>query len=114
VILVDFLKEIKRGKVTEIDFGALVDILLPHCTAADDLTRLIAVTWLNELIVLGKEKMLPYSSKVLAAILPGFSNDVLAVQEQTVKVRGEHVDEKGIADGADLFFMLYIYIDVLR
>jgi len=85
VIIAEFLREIKGGKVAELDYAALVTILLPHCTSSDDLTRLISVTWINELIILGREKMLPFAPKILGAILPGFSNDVLAVKEQIVE-----------------------------
>ena len=53
-VLGEFLEEIKAEKGDHMDYGAIVTILISHCTSGDDLTRFICVTWLNELIVLGQ------------------------------------------------------------
>jgi len=85
VVLDEFLRQLKAGEGGEADYGRLLELLVPHATSTDDLTRLICVSWMNELTIMGQDKVLPFLPKILEAILPGFSDDIIAVQEQTAK-----------------------------
>ena len=66
--LAEFLHEIKSAKF--VDFRRLTEVLVSRASSSDDFTCLTAMTWLSELIQLGRERMMPYTAAVLAAILP--------------------------------------------
>lgn len=66
--LAEFLHEIKSAKF--VDFRRLTEVLVSRAASPDDFTCLTAMTWLSELIQLGRERMMPYTAAVLAAILP--------------------------------------------
>lgn len=50
-------------------FGGIIKILIPHCKSKDEFTLLTAVHWLNEFILFGKEKTLPYVANILGVVL---------------------------------------------
>jgi vacuole morphology and inheritance protein 14 len=81
----EFLHELQRGDADSADFGALVAIVMVHCVGADDFTRLIAISWLRALIEFGGAAMLPYAAEMVGGILPGLSDDIADIQEETVK-----------------------------
>ena len=66
--LAEFLHEIKSSKF--VDFRRLTEVLVGRAASPDDFTRLTAITWLLELIQLGRERMMPYTAAVLAVVLP--------------------------------------------
>lgn len=54
----------------------LINKPLSHCSiSANDLIQLTAMTWMREFIQLAGRVMLPYSSGILTAVLPGLSYD---------------------------------------
>lgn len=70
-------------KATKIHFGSIIKILLSHSRSRgelmpldlclpnlDEFCSLTALSWLNEFILIGKDKILPLSSHMLGAILP--------------------------------------------
>ncbi len=105
----EFLREIKEvvnakssvdsvtpsnKKKKNVDFGSLVKILLVHSTSrgeipsytsrlltnlVDEFTRLAAINWINEFIIIGKEELLTFSAQLLSAILPCLSHDVQGI-----------------------------------
>lgn len=89
--LAEFLREIRvvTEKVSEnkkpIDFGGLVKILFVHCNSKDEFTRLTALQWINEFILIGKEEMLPLSPQLLSSILPCLSHEVTEIRAAATK-----------------------------
>lgn len=54
----------------------IINSPLSHCSiSANDLIQLTAMTWMREFIQLAGRVMLPYSSGILTAVLPGLSYD---------------------------------------
>jgi len=51
-----------------IDFGAIINIILVHCNSPDQYTLTISLFWIKEFIVIGKENLLPFSPQILHAI----------------------------------------------
>ncbi|XP_076120771.1 protein VAC14 homolog [Alosa pseudoharengus] len=80
VVLGEFLKEIKKTP-SSVKFAEMANILVIHCQVSDeskltnDLIQLTAMTWMREFIQLAGRVMLPYSSGILTAVLPGLSYD---------------------------------------
>ena len=73
-------------------------ILIVHCTSLDDFTRLRALTWVNVFILVGKEKLLPYSALLLSGILPCLSHEIADIgMEKREEKRGRkgEVKEQG-------------------
>eukprot|EP00039_Didymoeca_costata_P005784 m.84543 g.84543 ORF g.84543 m.84543 type:complete len:714 (-) comp12972_c0_seq1:1852-3993(-) len=61
----------------EMDYSAMVDILLPFCeTSKHNLCRFMSVRWLRTFISLAKEDMLPFAPDIVQAILPCLSMSV--------------------------------------
>lgn len=81
----EFLREIKEAPDGTVDWGSLVKILIVHCTSLDDFTRLRALTWVNVFILVGKEKLLPYSALLLSGILPCLSHEVAEIEEAAAR-----------------------------
>jgi len=79
----EFLREVQAAP-EKVDFGSLVKILNPRCSDQDELTRLLALTWLNSFVVVGKEILLPYVHNMLAAVLPSVSSDSNAIRERAI------------------------------
>jgi len=50
----------------------------------DEYTHYVALGWLHQFVVSGKEKLLPYSSKLLSAILPSMSADVDEIRDTAI------------------------------
>lgn len=80
VVLGEFLKEIKKTP-SSVKFAEMANILVIHSQVSDeskltnDLIQLTAMTWMREFIQLAGRIMLPYSSGILTAVLPGLSYD---------------------------------------
>lgn len=72
-VLLDFLREIKQVDVVE--FGPMVTILVSQSRSKERFNRLTAITWLNEFIILGKEKLLDFYSSILSSIMYCISDD---------------------------------------
>ena len=72
-VLLDFLREIKQVDVVE--FGPMVNILVSQSRSKERFNRLTAITWLNEFIILGKEKLLDFYSSILSSIMYCISDD---------------------------------------
>jgi len=65
--LAEFLREIKESSVVE--FGPMVSILVAQCSTAKRLNRLTAITWVQEFINLGGDRLLLFYSDILGAIM---------------------------------------------
>lgn len=72
-VLLDFLREIKQVDVVE--FGPMVNILVSQSRSKERFNRLTAITWLNEFIILGKEKLMDFYSSILSSIMYCISDD---------------------------------------
>lgn len=86
----EFLREIEGA--TDVDWGSLVKILIVHCTSLDDFTRLRALTWVNVFILVGKEKLLPYSALLLSGILPCLSHEIADIGMRARKSIGPDIN----------------------
>jgi len=61
-------KEEPKFDKNNIDFGAIINIILVHCNSPDQYTLTISLFWIKEFIVIGKENLLPFSPQILHAI----------------------------------------------
>lgn len=77
--LAELLAEI-RAEPKGVDFGRVVRILVGRAASSDEFTRLTAITWVQQFIVLGHDKMLPFAAGILEAALP-----CLAHQEERIR-----------------------------
>jgi vacuole morphology and inheritance protein 14 len=74
--LSEFLAQVRK-RSNRVDFGALVQIVITHCSTSDPynfITCQTAVSWVNELIVIGSEQILRYGAQLLNGILPCISH----------------------------------------
>ncbi|CAH0713043.1 unnamed protein product, partial [Brenthis ino] len=69
VQLNEFLRAIKK-EPAEVDFRAMINILITHAQASEELLQLTAITWLKEFCELSGRDVLPHASGVLRAALP--------------------------------------------
>eukprot|EP01132_Coremiostelium_polycephalum_P000476 gene476-602_t len=77
--LSEFLRELQTAE--NVDYGNLVKIIISHCISTDDFTRLRALTWANEFVLVGKEKLLPYSPALLNGILPSLFHQLIEIEQ---------------------------------
>lgn len=56
------------------DWGGLSTILVEQAKLDDPGTRLTAIRWLKEFVVIAKEALLPHYPEILGAVLPCMSN----------------------------------------
>ncbi|KAG8226294.1 hypothetical protein J437_LFUL002733 [Ladona fulva] len=68
-LLGEFLRNIKHEPAS-VDFPSMMNILITHSQAADDLLQFTAITWIKEFIQLSGETMLPFTASILQATLP--------------------------------------------
>ncbi|XP_045777776.1 protein VAC14 homolog isoform X2 [Maniola jurtina] len=69
VQLNEFLRSIKK-EPSEVNFQAMINILITHAQSTEELLQLTAVTWLKEFAELSGERVLPFASGMLLAALP--------------------------------------------
>ncbi|XP_023938413.2 protein VAC14 homolog isoform X2 [Bicyclus anynana] len=69
VQLNEFLRSIRK-EPAEVDFQAMINILITHAQSTEELLQLTAVTWLKEFAALSGARVLPFASGVLLAALP--------------------------------------------
>ncbi|CAH2089947.1 unnamed protein product [Euphydryas editha] len=69
VQLNEFLRSIKKDP-SEVDFQAMINILITHAQSTEELLQLTAITWLKEFAELSGAGVLPHASGVLRAALP--------------------------------------------
>ncbi|EGZ10830.1 hypothetical protein PHYSODRAFT_520183 [Phytophthora sojae] len=65
--LAEFLREIKQ--TDDVEFGRMVDILVGQCNSKERFNRLTAVSWVQEFVNLGREKLVEFYADLLAAIM---------------------------------------------
>ncbi|RMX63810.1 hypothetical protein KXD40_007339 [Peronospora effusa] len=65
--LAEFLREIKQ--TDDVEFGPMVDILVRQCNSKERFNRLTAVSWVQEFVNLGREKLVEFYADLLAAIM---------------------------------------------
>lgn len=73
-VLGEFLLHIKEDP-SRVDFPAMINILINHSQAADEMLQFTAITWIKEFVQLSGREMLPYASGILIAILPCLAYD---------------------------------------
>jgi len=71
-----FLHSIKENP-SRVDFKAMINVVIGHSQASDELVQGTAITWLKEFVQLSGRDMLPYASGILQATLPclAYEND---------------------------------------
>jgi vacuole morphology and inheritance protein 14 len=79
-LLAEFLKEIRCAP--HVEFGRMVNILIPFATSQDEFTQLTTLKWVNEFILCGEEELLPYAADLVGSILPSISHSVQDIQTQ--------------------------------
>ncbi|KAK5579174.1 hypothetical protein RB653_008853 [Dictyostelium firmibasis] len=77
--LSEFLRELQTAE--NVDYGSMVKTIVPHCISSDDFTRLSALTWINEFILVGKEKLLPFCPLLLNGILSSLSHQLVNIEK---------------------------------
>ncbi|XP_075215817.1 protein VAC14 homolog isoform X2 [Lycorma delicatula] len=73
-VLAEFLRSIKQDP-SRVDFPGMINILINHSQATDDLLQFTAITWIKEFVQLSKQEMLPFTSGILTAIFPCLAYD---------------------------------------
>uniref|UniRef100_A0A069DWW3 Protein VAC14 homolog n=2 Tax=Triatominae TaxID=70999 RepID=A0A069DWW3_9HEMI len=68
-VLSEFLRSINRDP-SQVDFTQMINVLITHSQTTDETIQITALSWINDFIHLSGEKMLPYTSGILTAILP--------------------------------------------
>ncbi|EFA83986.1 hypothetical protein PPL_03059 [Heterostelium album PN500] len=76
--LSEFLRELQTAE--DVDYENMVKIIVPHCGSTDEFTRLRALAWINEFIIVGREKLLPYTPHILSGILPNLSHQLTDIE----------------------------------
>ncbi|EAL62850.1 hypothetical protein DDB_G0289233 [Dictyostelium discoideum AX4] len=77
--LSEFLRELQTAE--NVDYGSMVKTIVPHCISSDEFTRLSALTWINEFILVGKKKLLPYCPLLLNGILSSLSHQLVNIEK---------------------------------
>ncbi|KAL1110524.1 hypothetical protein AAG570_008052 [Ranatra chinensis] len=67
-VLEEFLRSINKDP-SQVDFVEMINILITRSQASDYQLQLTAITWIRDFILLSGEKMLPFTSGILLAIL---------------------------------------------
>eukprot|EP01094_Clydonella_sp_ATCC50884_P026543 TRINITY_DN7317_c0_g1_i1.p1 TRINITY_DN7317_c0_g1~~TRINITY_DN7317_c0_g1_i1.p1 ORF type:complete len:692 (-),score=190.76 TRINITY_DN7317_c0_g1_i1:141-2159(-) len=83
-LLCEFLRDIQVSEL-DLDYGAMIDILLPHCKSQDQITRHSALMWIDDFIGGCNDKVLPYVHLIVAALLPSLSHEDPTIQGQASK-----------------------------
>nr|GMD19772.1 protein VAC14 homolog isoform X1 [Ipomoea batatas] len=86
--LSEFLQEIKNSPVS-VDYGRMAEILVQRAGSPDEFTRLTAITWINELVKLGGDQLVPYYADILGAILP-----CIADKEEKIRVVARETNDE--------------------
>ncbi|XP_046661939.1 protein VAC14 homolog [Homalodisca vitripennis] len=73
-VLSEFLRSIKQDP-SRVDFAGMINILVSHSQATDDLVQFTAITWIKEFVQLAGKEMLPFTSGIMMAILPCLAYD---------------------------------------
>ncbi|XP_054278723.1 protein VAC14 homolog isoform X2 [Macrosteles quadrilineatus] len=73
-VLSEFLRSIKQDP-GRVDFAGMINILISHSQATDDLVQFTAITWIKEFVQLAGKEMLPFTSGIMMAILPCLAFD---------------------------------------
>ncbi|KAJ9577283.1 hypothetical protein L9F63_006122, partial [Diploptera punctata] len=73
-VLGEFLRSIKQDP-NRVDFAGMINIVIFHSQAADDMLQFTALTWIKEFVQLSGRMMLPFASGILTAVLPCLSYD---------------------------------------
>ncbi|KAL6884582.1 hypothetical protein ACP4OV_010518 [Aristida adscensionis] len=74
----------------------MAEILVRWAGSSDEFTRLTSITWINEFVKLGGEKLVPYYADTLGAILPCISDE-----EEKIRVVARETNEELRAIKAD-------------
>jgi vacuole morphology and inheritance protein 14 len=53
--------------------------------SVDELTRLLALSWIHSFVLVGREVLVPYAHSVLGAVLPSVSSDSTAIREKAIE-----------------------------
>lgn len=77
--LSEFLREIMEAEVVE--FGPMVNILVAQCHSLERSHRLCALRWLNDFIILGKQRLLLFYSSMLNSIMHCISDQETQINQ---------------------------------
>ena len=65
----------------QVEFGPMVEILIGQCDSKERFNRLMAITWVHEFVLLGREKLAEFYSALLGAIMCCISDQELEIRE---------------------------------
>lgn len=68
-VLGEFLSSIKKDPSC-VDFAGMINIVIAHSQASDEMLQFTAITWIKEFVQLSGRTMLPFASGILTAVLP--------------------------------------------
>ena len=89
-----FLGEIK-SRNDDVEFGTLAKLLVKHCSPGqegffpDEYTHYVALGWLHQFILCGKDKLIPFCSQLLTSILPSLSHDIDEIRDTAILANEE-------------------------
>ncbi|XP_021933263.1 protein VAC14 homolog isoform X2 [Zootermopsis nevadensis] len=73
-VLGEFLSSIKKDP-SRVDFAGMINIVIAHSQAPDEVLQSTAITWIKEFVQLSGRVMLPFASGILTAVLPCLAYD---------------------------------------
>ncbi|CAM9431837.1 unnamed protein product [Chrysoparadoxa australica] len=83
----EFLREINEASFVE--YGPMIVILVSHCSSKDRMSRLTAITWIQEFIKLGGGRLLLFASELLGAVMHCTSDGVAEVAKRAEQANSD-------------------------
>ncbi|KAG0180204.1 hypothetical protein DFQ28_001626 [Apophysomyces sp. BC1034] len=99
ILLADFLQEIKKAAAAQnskteqkdgaaegpgqgvfVQYGRIIEILIPHLSSPDARIQHTALQWLREFIAIARNIIVQFTPKLIVAILPCLAHPVNAIQ----------------------------------
>mmetsp|Transcript_7055 Transcript_7055/g.20742 ORF Transcript_7055/g.20742 Transcript_7055/m.20742 type:complete len:486 (-) Transcript_7055:688-2145(-) len=77
--IASFLGKIKKSSMVEL--GPMIGILVSQCYGKVRFNRLTAISWVNEFIELGGNRLIPFSSELLGSIMHCISDNDLEIRQ---------------------------------
>lgn len=63
------------GQGVDVDYAAIVRILIPRLTTPDEEIQATALKWISELLTIANDVMVPFAPQLISAVLPSLAHD---------------------------------------
>ncbi|KAL0077486.1 vacuolar protein 14 C-terminal Fig4p binding-domain-containing protein [Phycomyces blakesleeanus] len=68
------------GQGVIVQYGKIIEILLPHLSSEEEDIQRTALQWINEFIVIAKDIVIQYTPKIIKAVLPSLAHPVSVIR----------------------------------